>query len=49
MPTTMSLRRRQEKPTVEIPRRTVDECAARYAALRACEELGLPCDINLDR
>lgn len=43
-----SLRRRQDKPTVEIPRRTLDECNARYAAYQSQVELGLP-TVRLDR
>lgn len=45
-----TLRRRAEKPTIEIPRRTIAECAARYAALRSAVELGLPTlGLELDR
>lgn len=43
-----TLRRRQDKPTVEIPRRTIEECAALYSAYRAQLELGLP-TVRLDR
>lgn len=44
-----SLYRRQNKPTVEIPSRTVAECNARYHALRAAEDMNLATDIRLDR
>lgn len=48
MPNT--LRTRQDKPTIRIPARTVAECAARYAALQACQELQLPTDgLDLNR
>lgn len=44
---TGSLRRRQDKPTVRIERRTLAECAARAAAFYACQDLGLPSpDLN---
>lgn len=43
-----TLRRRQDKPTIEIPARTLAECAARYEAYRAQVDLGLP-TLSLDR
>lgn len=43
-----TLRRRQDKPTVRVPARTLSECAARYAAYVAQLELGLP-TVTLDR
>jgi hypothetical protein len=40
-------RTRQDKPTVRIERRTLDECAARYAAWSAAQQLDLPApDLN---
>lgn len=42
MPTTDTKRRRQDKPTIRIPYRTVDECAGLVAAFHGALELGLP-------
>jgi predicted solute-binding protein len=50
MNTTGTINTRSLKQTVQIPHRTLAECAARYAALRAAEQLGLPADpIMLER
>lgn len=45
----MSLRKRQDKPTVRIVVRTVHEALARLVAVHACRELQLPCDLDLNR
>lgn len=43
-------RTRQDKPTIRIPVRTMDECAGRAAAYHGMLELGLPIPAHfLDR
>jgi hypothetical protein len=44
---TNTLRRRQDKPTIRIERRTLAECAARAAAYYAALDMNLPApDLN---
>ena len=49
MDATTHNRRRSDKPTVEIPRRTIAECAARWALHQAQTAAGETPTVDLER